>query len=286
MKKINQYRKFLKIFQYVGMILILLVGFVLIYFMGRNDSSNAMWTMILALGVILLLFVFMIFVLTPLSDRLLKMIINESLSGMVQNVCYSKKKGFTKETFAKFRFVKDMGNTYACTDYYQFQYKEESIESCTISVSNQFKVKRKKYADQYFLGRVYVISNPLSDRFLILGKNKPNESRKKEMEAEGYIEIPMKVKKYAERFEVFYQGEKPTCNMQEIIEKLYFLQMQGKCPVSCLFRKNTIVLALNSHRYYAEVELKKEIDMDLVKEYRRDVQIVLNFIDSLKTVDR
>lgn len=285
MRKINQFRKFLKVFQYVGMIVVLLVGFILIFFMGKKDENNFMWTMVLAFGTILLLFVFMIFILTPLNDRLLKMIINESLVGLVDQVQHSKKKGFTKETFEKFHFLKEMGNNYSCSDYYNFQYKGDSVESCTISVSNQYKVKKKKFTEQYFLGRVYVINNPLSSRFLILGKNKPNEDRKKEMEEYGYVELPLKIKKYSDRFQVFYQGDKPTCKMQEVLEKMYVLQSQGKCPVFCLARKSTIVLALNSHRYYAEVELKKEIDASLVKEYRRDVQIVLNFIDSLKTVE-
>ena len=46
-------------------------------------------------------------------------------------------------------------------------------------------------------------------------------------------------------------------------------------------RNSHIVLCINNSRYYQEVETKHPIDESLVKDYRKDVSMVLSFINSL-----
>jgi hypothetical protein len=133
----------------------------------------------------------------------------------------------------------------------------------------------------YFFGRVYVIPFENLGKFNVYGKKHPSLSFKKEMVNRTYCnELPSKIKKYFENFEVYYKDEKPE-NIQSVLEKLYYLKLQAKGPVSMFVRKSHIVLCINNSHYYQEVETKNPIDESLVKDYRKDVSMVLSFINSL-----
>ena len=77
-----------------------------------------------------------------------------------------------------------------------------------------------------------------------------------------------------------FKYEKPE-NIQSVLEKLYYLKLQAKGPVSMFVRKSHIVLCINNSHYYQEVEIKNPIDESIVKDYRKDVSMVLSFINSL-----
>ena len=165
------------------------------------------------------------------------------------------------------------------------------VESTTIKAFDEYKVPKAKGKGKktklvkeskiYFFGRVYVIPFENLGKFNVYGKKHPSLSFKKEMINRTYCnELPIKIKKYFENFEVYYKDEKPE-NIQSVLEKLYYLKLQAKGPVSMFVRNSHIVLCINNSRYYQEVETKNPIDESLVKDYRKDVSMVLSFINSL-----
>ena len=97
-------------------------------------------------------------------------------------------------------------------------------------------------------------------------------------------EVLLKFKKYYENFEVYYKDEKPE-NLIQVLEKLYNLKLQAKGPVSLYVRKNSCVLLIDNSRCFEEVDMKKPINPDLIKGYRRDVSMVVSFINSLNKKD-
>ena len=133
----------------------------------------------------------------------------------------------------------------------------------------------------YFFGRVYVIPLENLGRYNIYGKKHHSLSMKKEMAHRSYCnELPIKIKKYFENFEIFYKDDKPE-NVQSVLDKLYYLKLQAKGPVSLFVRNSHLVLCINNSRYYQDVEIKNPIDDSIVKDYRKDVSMVLGFINSL-----
>ncbi len=291
MQKIEKFRKLCKYSQYIGMGVILIAGMALMYFFGMKNENGTNNTLSILLGTVMLLFLFMMVVGVPMQNKLLKMIIVESLNGLVDELTFNKKKGYSKESFAKLHLAPENFSNYVCQDYYSFKYKDMLVESTTIKAFDEYKVpkakgkgkktKMVKESKIYFFGRVYVIPFENLGKFNVYGKKHPSLSFKKEMFNRSYCnELPSKIKKYFENFEVYYKDEKPE-NIQSVLEKLYYLKLQAKGPVSMFVRKSHIVLCINNSHYYQEVEVKNPIDESLVKDYRKDVSMVLSFINSL-----
>lgn len=301
MVKIEKFRKLCKAIQYGGMIVIVAIGMFLVYWFGFRNSTDQM-SMANSLSymmiTIMVLFIFMAFVTAPMQNKLLKYIILESLNGLVTDVTFNRKKGYSKESFMKLNLAPDTFSQYGCSDYYSFKYKDMIIESTTSRAFDEIKVpKQKKKAGKkavkahkesinYFYGRIYIIPISLNAKFNVYGKKNATVSKKKEMAEKEYNqEYVLKFKKHFENFEVYYKGEKPTINMQAFIDKLYTLKLQAKGPVSAFVRKNSIVLCIDNGHYYAEVETKNPINENLIRDYRKDVSMVLTFINSLLKED-
>lgn len=291
MQKIEKFRKLCKYSQYIGMGVILIAGMALMYFFGMRNENGTNNTLSILLGTIMLLFLFMMVVGVPMQNKLVKMIIVESLNGLVEELTFNRKKGYSKESFLKLHLAPENFSNYVCQDYYSFKYKDMLVESTTIKAFDEYKVpkakgkgkktKMVKESKIYFFGRVYVIPFENLGKFNVFGKKHPSLSFKKEMVNRSYCnELPIKIKKYFENFEVYYKDEKPE-NIQSVLEKLYYLKLQAKGPVSMFVRNSHIVLCINNSRYYQEVETKHPIDESLVKDYRKDVSMVLSFINSL-----
>lgn len=297
MLKIEKFRKLCKAIQYGGMIVIVGIGMFLVYWFGfrkGNDSMSMANSMTYMMITIMALFIFMAFVTAPMQNKLLKYIILESLNGLVSDVKFDRKKGYSKESFMKLNIAPETFSQYGCSDYYSFMYKGMLIESTTSRAFDEIKVpkqkkkpgkkavKAHKESINYFYGRIYIIPFALNAKFNVYGKKNATVSRKKDMANKDYnTEYPLKFKKHFENFEVYYKGDKPTINMQSFIDKLYTLKLQAKGPVSAFVRKNNIVLCIDNGRYYAEVETKNPINENLIRDYRKDVSIVLSFINSL-----
>lgn len=297
MKKAEKYRKMSKIIQYGGMALIILVGFILIYIFnfkdGKGDLSKSMTYI---MGTIIALFIFMICVNVPMTNHLTKLIIEASVEGLVTDLKFSKKKGFTKETFESFNVATDKAEDYLCTDYYSFTYNNQTIESATINYSATKKLPKKnkpkklaKINVKYFFGRVYVIpyTNESGIEVKVLGKAQQSLSKEKLMSTTNTPNIlPIKIKKYSDNFEVYYGENKPTMDIQGLLERLYYLKMQAKGTISAIVRKKTIILFIDNNHYYAELEPKQKVDEDLIRGYRKDISMALTFIDSLTTLNK
>ena len=168
MQRIEKYRKLCKIVQYGGMIIIIIAAMFLMYwfgFRGKEDSESSN-SLSFLLGAVVVLFMFMTFVMLPMQNHLLKIVILESLSGLVSDVKFNKKKGFSKESFLKLNLVNQEFSQYICQDYYSFNYNDMFIESTTIKAADEIKVdkvkgnkksKKEKKTIVHYFGRVYVI---------------------------------------------------------------------------------------------------------------------------------
>lgn len=296
MDKIEKYRKFTKIVQIVGMSVIIVVGLILIYIFGFRQNSFGASTMMIFLGVMIVMFMFLSFVGTPMQAKLLKIIIVQSLDGLVTDVTFNRKKGYSKDSFMKLSLVNHDFSQYGCSDYFSFIYKDALIESTTVRAYDEIKVlkpkgkkgktKQTKELVNHFFGRVYIIPFTSEFKYNIYGKKSFDISKKKDLENTDYNnEYPLKIKKYSDNFEVFYKENKPTINMQGLLEKLLTLKIQSKGCVSLFIRNHNMVLCIDNSHYYKEVEIKKPIDPSLVKEYRKDVSSVLNFINAIYNLE-
>ena len=297
MEKLEKFRKLCKNIQLYGMIIIIAAGMGFIFLMNRTqeaNSTNQTTFLLYSMIVVLVLLIFMVFITAPMQASLLKKVILFSLDGLVDKVTFNRKKGYTKEAFAKLRLVPDEANQYANSDYYSFYYKDMFIESTTVRVYDEMKVEvpRKqgstkmkivKRAFNHFFGRVYIIPLGLGCAFNVYGKKSPDQSKKKQMENEEYChDYPIKIKKYYENFEVFYKTEKPEIDMQTFLEKLFNLKLAAKGPVSAFVRKKNLVICIDNSHHYEEIETKNPIDENIVRGYRKDVSMVLTFINSIK----
>lgn len=291
MEKVEKYRKLCKYVQNFGMVAIALVCFLFIFIFGFKTNNGNVITYVM--GAMLLLFMFLIFTSVPMQNKLVKMVILESLNGLVSDVTFNKKKGYSRESFEKLNIVNCSFSNYSCSDYYSFKYKNMEIESTTVRAYDEIKVNKiKKNGKQskrttkqiknYFFGRIYLIPLESEIKFNVYGKKNPTYSRKKEMANTNYsIECPLKVKKYAENFEVFSNENQKIDDLQLFIDKLYYLKTQAKGPVFAFVRNKTLVLCIDNNHYYKEIEFKDPIDKGLINDYRKDVSMVLSFINSL-----
>ena len=132
MQKIEKFRKLCKYSQYIGMGVILIAGMALMYFFGMKNENGTNNTLSILLGTVMLLFLFMMVVGVPMQNKLVKMIIVESLNGLVDELTFNKKKGYSKESFAKLHLAPENFTNYVCQDYYSFKYKDMLVESTTI----------------------------------------------------------------------------------------------------------------------------------------------------------
>lgn len=294
MVKVEKFRKLLNVIQYGGMILIMGAGMFLLWWFGfkNGNQENQMTTsMSFLMIVIVVLFAFLIFVVTPMQAKLLKLVILASLEGLVEDVKFDRKKGYNKESFEKLNYVNKPFEKYGCADYYSFRLKDRIIESTTARAYDEFKLPREKGKKKsknnkkvvnHFYGRIYILPFESDFKFNIVGKKAPSVSRKKDfMETEYNNEYPIKIKKYSDNFEIFYKGDKPTTNIQTLLEKLLTLKIQSKGTVSVYVRNKSMVLLVDNNRHYEELETKKKIDEAIIKGYRKDVSIVVNFINGL-----
>ena len=294
MEKLEKYRKLCKYVQLFGMIAIVGGGLVLVFFLQRANQQSQTLLLTYSFAIIVVLLAFMLFVNVPMQNNLLKKIILESLNGLVTDVKFNKKKGYNRESFNKLKITNKPFNQYGCQDYYSFNYNNMLIESTTVRAYDEIKVdeprknnknktKKVKKAINYFYGRIYVIPIATNQTLNIYGKKNPTMSRKKEMENDDYCnEYPLKIKKYNENFEVFYKGDKPSIDVQSLLEKLYSLKLAAKGTIYAFIRKKNMVICIDNGHYYAEVETKNPIDESIVRGYRKDVNMVLTFINSMK----
>lgn len=296
MEKIEKYRKLAKIIQFIGMGIIIIVGLFLLFIFRNTGSGIGGNTVYIIALTLLAVFMFLTLVGAPMQAKLLKLIILESLNGLVSDVKFSRKKGYSRESFDKLNLVTESFASYGCTDYFSFVYKDLLIESTTVRAFDEVKVSRPKGKKgktkvvkeivNHFFGRVYIIPFTSDVKYNIYGKRNADITRKKEMADKDYNnELPIKIKKYSENFEVYYKDEKPTANVQALLEKLYYLRLQAKGPVSLFVRKHSLVLCIDNSHYYKEVELKAKVDENLIRDYRKDVSMVLSFVNSLNKLD-
>lgn len=297
MEKIEKARKRFKLIQYIGMGVILITGVVFIYIFGINNSSEFQLSNILTYGMftVLVLFVFIAFITTPMQSKLLKLIIVQSLDGLVSDVTFNKKKGYSRESFIRLNIAPSNFANYGCTDYYSFIHNGQLIESVTARAFDEIKVpkvnkkgKQTKKMDKstinHFHGRIYIIPFESEVKFSVYGKKNASLSRKKELVNTEYCnELPLKVKKHQEYFEVFYKNDKKPnpAYVQNFLDKLLNLRLQAKGPVSAFIRKNTMVLLVDNGKFYSEVELKHPVDERIVRDYRKEVSMVISFINAL-----
>lgn len=299
LEKVEKFRKFVKVTQLVGMIVIVVVGMALLYFFGIRNSGGVFSpnSAYIIAAVVVIMFMFLTFVGSPMQNKLLKLIILTSLNGLVSDVTFNKKKGFQKSSFEKLGLVSQKFGQYGCSDYYSFIYNDSLIESTTVRAFDEIKVNRPtgkkgkikqvKETVNYFFGRVYIIPYTSNVKFNIYGKKIADVSRRKELANSEYKnEYPIKVKKYSDAFEIFYSEQKPDINMSIILERLLTLKIQSKGAISLFVRNNKIILCIDNSHYYQEVEIKKPIDRDLIKEYRKDVSTVLTFINSINILNK
>lgn len=297
MNKIEKLRKMCKWVQNIGMAVILIGGFAATYFLGfKNESDNSIFiTISICMGMITILFAFSLFVSVPMQNKLLTTVVLESLDGLVTNVEFNRKKGYNKESFVKLGLVNKEFEKYSCVDYYSFDYNGMNIESCTVKAYDEYKIpkqkgqkgsKVKKKTEVHFLGRIYIVPFEFNTKFNVFGKKFSTVSRKKQMANHEYCnELSFKAKKYSDNFEVFYGENKPTINMSEFMDRLMALKIQSKGVVSIFVRNKSFVLCVDNNRCYEEVDLKNPFNENILKGYKRDVSIVLNFISSLSNIE-
>lgn len=297
MNRIEKFRKICKWSQNIGMAVVLIGGLLAVYLFGlkREDDNSIFFTMTICMGMIVILFAFMLFVSVPMQNKLLNMVILESLDGLVSNVEFNKKKGYNQESFKKLGLVNKNFEKYGCVDYYSFDYDGMNIESCTVKAYDEHKIpkqkgqkgsKARKKTELYFYGRIYIVPFELNTKFNVFGKKYSAISRKKEMAEREYCnELTFKAKKYSDNFEVYYGEEKPNINMLALMDRLMALKTQSKGVISMFVRKKSIVLCIDNNRVYEEVDVKNPFNENLLKGYKRDVSIVLNFISSLSTIE-
>ena len=295
MSKIEKYRKICKAVQYAGMIVIMGAGMFFVWWFGfknKPEDGTGMEMMTPLMITILVLFAFMIFVTAPMQSKLLRLVILASLDGLVEDVKFDKKKGYNKDSFMKLNYTSQPFEKYGCADYYSFKLGDKIVESTTARAYDEFKIPRQKGKKgskggkktvNYFYGRIYILPFESEFKFNVLGKKSPTASRKKEFSTTEYNnEYPIKIKKYYENFEIFYKGEKPTTDIQTLLEKLLTLKIQSKGTVSIYVRNKSMVILVDNNRHYEELEIKKPIDEAIVRSYRKDVNMVVNFINGLK----
>lgn len=295
MNKIEKFRKLCKAVQYGGMIIIMGAGMFFVWWFGfknKAQDSTGMEMMTPLMITILVLFAFMVFVTAPLQSKLLKLVILESLNGLVEDVKFDRKKGYNKESFMKLNYANQPFEKYGCADYYSFKLGDKIVESTTARAYDEFKIPKQKGKKgskggkktvNYFYGRIYILPFESEFKFNVLGKKNPTVSRKKDFATTEYNnEYPIKIKKYYENFEIFYKGEKPNTDIQTLLEKLLTLKIQSKGTVSVYVRNKSMVILVDNNRHYEELEFKKPIDEAIIRNYRKDVNMVINFINGLK----
>ena len=126
MNKIEKFRKICKAVQYGGMIAIMGAGMFFVYWFGfRNGSQEDSMTtsMTYLMITILVLFAFMIFVIAPMQSKLLRLVILESLNGLVEDVKFDKKKGYNKESFMKLNYTNQILYRYLLLQTYKIFYQ-------------------------------------------------------------------------------------------------------------------------------------------------------------------
>lgn len=298
MENLEKKRKLFKWIQNGGMIAIVAIGMVIIYFFGlrkttTENNTGLFNTITYVMGVVIVLFFFLTFAATPMQNKLLKLEILESIKGLnMDDVKFDKKKGFTKESFQKLYLAPANFSQYGCADYYSFRYNGFFVEGTTIRAFDEYKLpkqkgvkksKSKKVTDTYFHGRIYIIPYKSGFKANIYGKKNPSTSKKKELQQLNAMyknELPIKVKKYSDVFEVFYNEDKPA-NIQPFLEKLFYLKMQAKGIISCFLRDESIILCIDNGHFYQDVDFKNKIDETLIRQYRKDVSMVLSFLNNL-----
>lgn len=297
MNKIEKLRKICKWVQNIGMAVILIGGFAATYFLGvKNESENSLFvTITICMAMIAILFAFSLFVSVPLQNKLLTTVVLESLEGLVSNVEFNKKKGYNKESFVKLGLVNKDFEKYACVDYYSFDYNGMNIESCTVKAYDEHKIpkqkgqkgsKVRKKTETHFLGRIYIVPLEMNTRFNVFGKKYSSISRKKQMANHEFNnELTFKAKKYSDNFELFYGEEKPSINVNDFMDRLMALKIQSKGVISMFVRNKSFVLCVDNNRCYEEVDLKNPFNENILKGYRRDVSVVLNFISSIANLE-
>ena len=297
MQKIEKYRKMFKVIQYIGMGVIAAAGMFAIYWFGfRGDSSKDGYSMTFLMLTILVFFIYMVVGVMPMQAKLLKLIILESFQGLLSDITFNRKKGYSREAFNKLHYAPANFTQYGNTDYFSGTLNGQLIECVTAKAYDEVKVAKtdkkgnkkkgtKKETIVHFLGKIYIFPFESNCKFNIIGKKHPSVTRRKEMIDTQYNkEVLLKFKKYYENFEVYYKDEKPE-NLIQVLEKLYNLKLQAKGPVSLYVRKNSCVLLIDNSRCFEEVDMKKPINPDLIKGYRRDVSMVVSFINSLYKKD-
>ena len=292
MKKIEKFRKICKYSQYAAMILLVGGGVFLVYKFGLKDSNeNSMTnTALFTLLTIVALFAFMLLVVVPMQNKLLHMVIEESLKDVVSNLKFDRKKGYSKEQFEKLRLVNEPFGKYHSVDYYSFTFNGLEIESTTVRAYDEFKIPKEKGKKgsksgkktvNYFFGRVYIVPFEFNDKFNVYGKKNPTASKRKELvDAEYNVELPLKFKKYNDNFEVYYK-DKPTMDINAFLEKLLSLKLASKGAISIFVRNKSFVLCIDNSRHYEEIDIKNPVKEDLIRGYKKDVTMVLSFINSL-----
>ena len=294
MNQIEKLRKTSKWVQNIGMTVILLGGLVLLYFFGlkkQEDENSLFVTVTICMSMVVILFAFMLLVAVPLQNKLINTVIKDQVS----NIVFNKKKGYNKETFEKLNLVNKPFEKYSCIDYYSFDYLGMNIESCCSKAYDEHKIpkqkgvrgsKAKKKTELHFFGRIYIVPFESDVKFNVYGKKSPSITRKKEMANKEYCnELPLKAKKYSDNFEVFYAENKPTVNMTNFMEKLLSLKIQSKGTISVFVRNKSFILCVDNNRAYEEVDLKKPFDENILKGYKRDNSVVLNFIKAVTTLE-
>ena len=296
MEKIEKKRKLYKIIQYVGMGIIVAVGMFTIFWFGFKETSDqsTSYSMTILMATMLAFFLYMVIGVIPMQNKLLKLIIVESIEGLGSEVTFNKKKGYSREAFERLHYAPENFTQYGNTDYFSFKVNDTVVESVTVKAYDEVKVpkvkgkkgsKAKKETILHFFGRIYIIPFKSNCKFNVIGKKHPSVSRRKQMIDTPYNkEVLLKFRKYSDNFEVYYKDEKPE-DLLPILERLYSLKLQAKGPISLFVRKNTAVLLIDNGRCYEDVELKKPIDPNLVKGYRRDVSMVVTFINSVNKIN-
>lgn len=298
MKQIEKLRKTSKWVQNIGMTVILLGGLALLYFFGlkkQEDDNSFFLTVTICMSMVVILFAFMLFVAVPLQNKLINTVITESIKDQVSNIVFNKKKGYNKETFEKLNLVGKRFEKYSCIDYYSFDFLDMNVESCGVKAYDEHKIpkqkgvkgsKVRKKTELHFFGRIYIVPFESDVKFNVYGKKSSSVSRKKEMANKEFCnEFILKAKKYSDNFEVYYGEEKPTINMNQFLDKLLSLKIQSKGVISIFVRKKSFILCVDNNKAYEEVELKKPFDENILRGYKKDINVVLNFIKAVTTLE-
>ena len=73
--------------------------------------------------------------------------------------------------------------------------------------------------------------------------------------------------------------------MNDFMDKLLSLKIQSKGVISAFVRNKSLVLCVDNNRCYEEVDLKKPFDENILRGYKRDINVVLNFIKAITKED-